>query len=83
MPCHADDRCYLVFMSEKTARTWMERNVADYVDNMTGEVSCTQLAEACCQHFDTNHEGGPLDDPDHWVWDLAAQVATDWEIKAG
>ena len=61
----------------------MEKNIKDCVDSMTGEVDCTKLAEMCCEHFNCNDEGGPLDDPDHFVWDLAFQVGTDWEIKAG
>jgi hypothetical protein len=63
-------------MTKRAARQWMERNVRDYVDPKTGEVILTELAENCCQHFDCKDEGGPLDDSDHWVWDLAAQVAT-------
>lgn len=61
-------------MTRKTATRWMKANVADYVDDC-GEVNCTLLAESCCQYFDENHVGGPLDDEIHWVWDCAVDVA--------
>ncbi len=33
----------------------------------------TQIAEKCADLFNVNFEGGPLDDPDHWIWELAAK----------
>lgn len=67
--------------AQRVARKWMNENVRDSMDPETGEVNCTHLAESCCDHFDANNEGGPLDDPDHWIWDLAFDIAT--EIKFG
>jgi len=36
-----------------------------------GEVNCTRLAENAAWHFDCDHW---LDDPGHWVWDVAVDV---------
>lgn len=53
---------------------WMQANADDYRDRITGEVNLTALAEAAANHWCQDYEGGPLDDPDHWVWELAAKV---------
>ena len=41
-----------------------------------GEVNCTRLAENAAWHFDCDHW---LDDPDHWVWELAADIQEEAE----
>lgn len=52
---------------------WMQRNVIDYTDKKTNEVDITRMAEECAAYYDQNHEGGPLDDETHWIWELAAE----------
>lgn len=32
----------------------------------------TLIAEACAGIFRVDFDGGPLDNPDHWIWELAA-----------
>jgi hypothetical protein len=58
--------------------TWMEKNVAEYADPQTGEINSTHLAEACAHHFDADHW---LDDETHEVWELAIDVANEWEAN--
>jgi hypothetical protein len=62
-------------MERKQARSWIRSNANNFRDPQTGEVNYTQLAEECAANFDADNEGGPLDDPDHWIWDEAAKVA--------
>lgn len=51
----------------------MRGNLDAYRDRFTGEVDFTRLAESAANAWDQDHEGGPLDDPDHWVWEVAAE----------
>lgn len=60
--------------NKDNVRRWMRRNIADHRDPHTGEVNATTLAESAADAFDANGLGGPLDDPDHWIWDLAITV---------
>lgn len=46
-----------------------------FVDAQTGETNLTELAEDAAGYFHQNHKGGCLDDPDHWIWELAARFA--------
>lgn len=62
--------------TEEEARRWMIANLEDHRDGRTGEVDCTGLAEACAEAYDVADEGGPLDDPDHWIWDVAVEVGS-------
>jgi hypothetical protein len=57
----------------------MKANVKDYVDRSTNEVNATELAEAAADEFGQKDVGGWLDDETHWVWDLAADAAGQWE----
>lgn len=57
------------------ARAWMHANKAEYRDPKTGEVELTPLVEACAGAFGVDDLDGPLDDSDHWIWDLAVSVA--------
>ena len=61
-------------MTRREAKRWMQKNVSDHVDNLTGEVNMTSLAESCCDHFNENQIGGPLDQEDHFVWELASDI---------
>jgi hypothetical protein len=49
---------------------WMREHVGEY------ETS-TELAEAAAEEFDLNHEGGPLDDEHHWIWERALEAQED------
>ena len=60
--------------TKKNARAWMLRNVGDFEDKCGG-VNCTSLVESCCEEFDEDGLGGPVDDNDHWVWELAIDVS--------
>lgn len=57
----------------------MKDNVENHVNFVTNEVNMTTLAETCCNVFDCDEEDGILDDETHWVWEVAADVATWWE----
>ena len=52
------------------ASRWCRQNAVTYRDDC-GDVNHTALAEMCAAHFDMNGVGGPLDDPDHWIWEVA------------
>lgn len=62
--------------TRETAATWMLENHVAHRDPRTLEVDCTGLAEACAEAFDMADEGGPLDDPDHWIWEVAVEVVS-------
>lgn len=59
---------------------WMRSELRDdlgdndgyYVDQATGEANLTRLAEAAAEAHDHDEW---LDDPDHWVWDMAIEAA--------
>ncbi len=55
---------------------WMRAELDQYRDRVTGEVNLTDLAEAAANHWGMDHEDGPLDDPDHWVWEAAVEVVS-------
>lgn len=48
-------------------RKWMDLHARDHK-------TATELAEAAAAAFDVDEEGGPLDDPDHWIWDEAVDA---------
>lgn len=62
--------------TRETAATWMLANHVAHRDPRTNEVNLTSLAEACAEAFDVADEGGPLDDPDHWIWEVAVEVGS-------
>ncbi len=35
-------------------KSWMNQHTDEYIDPMTGELCCTELAEACAEHFGDN-----------------------------
>lgn len=63
--------------NRNNVRKWMASNLYVAVDDYTGEVIATHLAEEACGAFDMEHEDGPLDDESHWVWDLAISFVED------
>ena len=54
---------------------WMRDHATEHKDDVTGEVDMTALAEAAADAFNQNDIDGPLDDEQHWIWDLATKVA--------
>ena len=51
-----------------------KRNVSHWMrDNWDIYESATELAENCAEIFEVDYEPGPLDDSNHWIWDLAVQ----------
>ena len=59
---------------------YMNANVRDHVDPLTGEVNATGLAEDAFWHF---HPGpDDIEIPDIY-FDLAERIATAYEIKTG
>ena len=58
---------------------YMNANIADHVDPLTGEVNATALAEDACWHFD-DCDG---DDVPEEYFEYAHEVATRYEIKTG
>lgn len=65
-------------MDKKAVKQEM-KNLCLYVDywDACGELNSTSLAEDTA--FAVGHPEW-LDDPDHWVWDLAVE-AEDWKIR--
>ena len=55
-----------------TVTRWMYRNAGSFADPRTGEVNMTRLAEEAADVAGEDHW---LDDPDHWIWEVAADVA--------
>lgn len=51
--------------------SWMRRAAPRFRDDTTGEVNATALAEAAAEAFEQNGLDGPLDDEQHWIWELA------------
>ena len=52
-------------------RKWMFHHLdVDGVDPH----NATQMAEDAAEAFGMDDEGGPLDDPNHWIWDLAIEI---------
>lgn len=64
---------------QRKVKNWMKCNVEDNLQpNSPWEVNCTALAEDCA-----NNSGlvDPcvLDETEHWIWDLAVDVAEWYE----
>jgi hypothetical protein len=54
---------------------WMYRHVSEHVDPITGEVNCTQLAEAACEEFQ-GYEHDTI--PEHY-FEMAFAEAKEYE----
>jgi hypothetical protein len=52
---------------------WMHTHAGEATDAATGIVSATRLAEAYCEAYGVEEW---LEDEGHWVWQIAADVAT-------
>lgn len=64
--------------SKESVKKWMRKMVTDFVDKKTNEADATGLAEGAADEFASDKW---LDDPDHWVWEIAAEVAEDYDRK--
>jgi len=53
---------------------WMRDHRSEHMDRETGEVNLTTLAEAAADAFDQVQLGGPLDEENHWIWDMAIKA---------
>jgi hypothetical protein len=62
-------------VSKAAAKRHMRQIGPESIDPMTGESSATYLAEQTAEAFD-KHEW--LDDPDHWIWDMAVDVSDEF-----
>jgi len=58
---------------------YMQHNITDHIDPLTGEVNDTSLAEDACQHFD-DYIGDEI--PEKY-FDYSLEVAERYEIKTG
>lgn len=54
---------------------WMRVHKEQFRDPLTLEINATLLAESAANAFDADFEYGPLDDPNHWIWEIAIEVA--------
>lgn len=59
---------------------YMKDNVGNFVDPKTGEVNETGLAKDAAWNFDIDQW---LDDPDHWVWEMAMKVCDEYAEENG
>jgi len=59
--------------------SFMREVVAEHIDPLTGEVNMTRLAEDAAWEFEGAEDW--LDDPEHWIWEMAAQVAEIYEAN--
>ncbi len=66
----------MISSSEKVLKCkvekWMIQNINSY--KIIDGHNATALAEDASNHFDHSEW---CDDPDHWIWDLAASVVDD------
>lgn len=56
-------------------RRWMHHHIADYIDLVTGEISCTDLAEAACEEF----QGYERDRVPESYFEAASDAADEYE----
>lgn len=64
---------FLKHFNRNAVRSWMRVNRRDFEDPRTGEINATALAEAAAEAFNQKDAGGPLDDSDHWIWEVAIE----------
>lgn len=60
--------------NKHNVKVWMAANYNDYVDPLTNEINLTAIVEAAAEKFNKNFEDGPLDDPDHWIWECPLEI---------
>lgn len=71
------------YISSRTVREYMQAEIADHVDPLTGEVNATTLAEDACEHFDGYEGGDSKPEVPEKFFDLAALVGERHEVKTG
>ena len=64
-------------MKRREATRYMVSVAEEHHDGCN--VNLTRLAEDCADHFGCNHEGGPLDDETHEIWEWAIDAADQYE----
>ena len=62
------------FFNKKNVKSYMNNVYEDHIDNLTGELNHTSLVESAASYFEQDYENGPLDDPDHWIWEIALEI---------
>ena len=62
--------------TQAQVKQYMEIYAAHAADSITGEVNRTALAEWAAWDYDRDEW---LDDSQHWIWRLAAEVAEEFE----
>lgn len=63
--------------SSRDIKAWMSENVETFRSGRTGEINCTWMAEAADEKFEI--AAGPRYDIPEWVFDLAFEVAEEYE----
>lgn len=64
----------LSFFNRKNVKSYMNNVYENHVDKAVGEVNYTSLVESAASYFEQDHMNGPLDDPDHWIWEIALEI---------
>jgi hypothetical protein len=70
-------------LSRRAVRSWMRRHLEEHRECRTGDVNLTALCEAAADAFDVKDEGGPLDDGNHWIWNVAYNVMSEFGLVEG
>lgn len=64
-------------------RRWMRRELE--TDGMfygpPDQINATLLAENAAEYFGVKDKRGPLDDPNHWIWEIALDEANAYEQR--
>lgn len=60
--------------NKHNVKVWMAINYSDFIDSRTNELNLTAIVEAAAEAFNKNFEDGPLDDPDHWIWECPLEL---------
>ena len=66
--------------TKRNVRRWMRENAKKHEDSC-GEVCCTSLVEGCCDEFLDGGVGDPLQNPHHWVWEVAVDIQEEYENR--
>lgn len=64
----------LSFFNRKNVKSYMNNVYENHVDKATGELDYTSLVESAAGYFEQDYENGPLDDPDHWIWEIVLEI---------
>ncbi len=56
-------------------KRWMRDQVPQHTDQKTGEINCTELAEAAAEHMDLYEKDGST--IPEWVFEIAARFPAD------